>query len=314
MGKLTLKAIGVLLKKIAYIAKKYTDFKISANSVHLYEKATANTGYLKTYILSTALTLAAVTSANTIGEIDIPKDFLTKDAKKIEVVAGEAGSEWEGKLVVVKVNGAALSAQDYYEAPAEVTSAGLWADFIINTKGNDESETPAHLCFDLTELINIYNAGNGLILNNGTFSIKINALNAHGLSVGANGLEMALAQAPVYTLVGGENTVAVADTDYYSLAGGMFSKVNDIVVGTTDVSAYYTLTTPASDGAISAEYKGKLDKNLEDCNMALLSDAELASWFGYDITGTPASGSEAETIKTGLANLSTDSITDEPGA
>ena len=37
-------------------------------------------------------------------------------------------------------------------------------------------------------------------------------------------------------------------------------------------------------------------------------------WYGYDITGTPASGSEAETIKNGLTNLSTDSITDEPGA
>lgn len=75
MAKLSLKALGIILKKVATLAKKYTDLQISANSINLYVKATANTGYLKTYIISTAKSLAEVTPQNTIGEIDIPKDF-----------------------------------------------------------------------------------------------------------------------------------------------------------------------------------------------------------------------------------------------
>ena len=288
MGKLTLKAIGVLLKKIAYIAKKYTDFKISANSVHLYEKATANNGYLKTYILSTALTLAAVTSANTIGEIDIPKDFLLKGKSLLTVVAGTGANE--GKFMVTEVNNVAVA--EAYEANAQVNAEGTWLDLVINTR--DDSETAQHVLVNLTKFIDIYSNGNGIDLNNKIFSIKlkmvddanlsglafdasgallinIDANNANGLAVTADGLKLALAQ---------------ASTDG---VGG-------------------------AAGAMSAADKENLDGLVEDMDMDLLNDAELASWFGYDITGTPAEGSEAETIKTGLTNLSTDSITDEPGA
>lgn len=288
MGKLTLKAIGVLLKKIAYIAKKYTDFMISANSVHLYEKATANSGYLKTYILSTALTLAAVTSANTIGEIDIPKDFLLKGKSLLTIEAGTGASE--GKFMVTEVDNVAVA--EAYEANSQVNAAGTWLDLVINTQ--DDSETAQHVLVNLTKFIDIYSNGNGINLNNKIFSIKlkmvsdanqsglafdangalyinIDANNANGLVVTADGLKMALAQAST----NGEGGAA---------------------------------------GAMSAADKENLDGLVEDMDMELLTDAELASWFGYDITGTPAEGSEAETIKTGLTNLSTDSITDEPGA
>jgi hypothetical protein len=289
MGKLTLKAIGVLLKKIAYIAKQYTDFSISANSVHLYEKATANTGYLKTYILSTALSLATVSAGNTIGEIDIPKDLLVKSGKLLVVEAGEAGGTWDGKLVVVAENGVALESANYYEAPSTINAAGSWIDLVINTVAGDE--TASHVSFNVSKLIDIYTNGNGLDLNNGAFSIKLNAT-ASGLTVDANGLAININSSNAHglsiTASGLELALAVAPDQANSVAG--------------------------NDGAISAAFKGQLDKNLDDCDMELLTDAELASWFGYDITGTPASGSEAETIKTGLTNLSTDSITDEPGA
>lgn len=289
MGKLTLKAIGVLMKKIAYIAKKYTDFSVSANSVHLYEKATANTGYLKTYILSTALSLATVSVANTIGEIDIPKDLLVKSGKLLTVEAGEAGGTWDGKFVVVAENGTALESANYYEAPDTITSAGSWIDLVVNTVENDG--TASHISFDVSKLIDIYTNGNGLNLVNGQFSIKLNAT-ASGLTVDANGLAININSSNAHglsiTASGLELALAVAPDQANSVAG--------------------------NDGAISAAFKGQLDKNLDDCDMELLTDAELASWFGYDITGTPASGSEAETIKTGLTNLSTDSITDEPGA
>lgn len=287
MAKLSLKALGIILKKIANVAKTYTDIKISENSVHLFEKATANTGYLKTYILSTAATLASVAAGNTIGEIDIPKDYLVKKAALVVVVEGEAGGAFENKLVVVAKDGVELASQDQYEAPSTITAAGTWIDLIINTKDTENgTDTDSHISFDVTKLIDVYTNGNGLNLSNGAFSIKLNATasglvvdanglaininssNAHGLSITANGLEMALATAP--------------------------DAANEIA---------------GNDGAISAAFKGQLDENLEDCDLDLLSNAEIASWFGYDITGTPTG--EAATVKTAIEAVSSDSITDE---
>lgn len=285
MAKLTLKAIGVLLKKIAYIAKQYTDFKINANSVHLYEKATANTGYLKTYILSTALTLAGVTAGNTIGEIDIPKDLLVKSGKLLTVEAGEAGGTWEGKLVVVAENGTALESANYYEAPDTILAAGSWIDLVINTVAGDG--TASHVSFNVSQLIDIYTAGNGIDLANGAFSIKLNAT-ASGLQVDANGLAIKVNSSNA-------NGLSITASGLELALAHAADQANNI---------------EAQSGAITGAFKGQLDKNLDDYDATLLTNAELASWYGYDITGTPEAGSEAETIKNGLTNLSTDSITD----
>ena len=285
MAKLTLKAIGVLLKKIAYIAKQYTDFKISANSVHLYEKATANTGYLKTYILSTALTLAGVTAGNTIGEIDIPKDLLVNSGKLLTVEAGEAGGTWEGKLVVVAENGTALESANYYEAPDTILAAGSWIDLVINTVAGDG--TASHVSFNVSQLIDIYTAGNGIDLANGAFSIKLNAT-ASGLQVDANGLAIKVNSSNA-------NGLSITASGLELALAHAADQANNI---------------EAQSGAITGAFKGQLDKNLDDYDATLLTNAELASWYGYDITGTPEAGSEAETIKNGLTNLSTDSITD----
>lgn len=287
MAKLSLKALGIILKKISALAKKYTDLQISANSVHLFEKATANSGYLKTYILSTAATLATVAAGNTIGEIDIPKDYLVKKAALVVVEAGTGAND--GKLIVVAKDGVALDAAEQYEAPDTITAVGTWIDLVINTKESASgSETDSHISFDVTKLVDVYTNGNGLNLVNGAFSIKLNATasglvvdanglaininssNAHGLSITANGLELALATAP--------------------------DQANEIA---------------GNDGAITGAFKGELDDMLEDCNLDLISNAEMASWFGFDITGTPAEGSDAAVVKTTLEAVSSDSITDE---
>ena len=65
---------------------------------------------------------------------------------------------------------------------------------------------------------------------------------------------------------------------------------------------------------MSATDKTNLDGLVEDMDLTLISNAEIASWLGYDITGTPAEGSEAAQVKTALEGVSSDSITDEPAA
>lgn len=223
MAKKKLSALELKLKKLGLLAKSYTDAKAAAEKVYLIEKATANTGYLKTYILAAgANTESAVTNDNKIGEIDIPKDFLVKsgEVKTVET----AGTPYTGAVVGDK-----------------------YIDLTINTVGADE--TAQHLYIPVKSLVDVYTGSNAITVgNDNSISLKLGTTTS-GLSITANGLELALA------------TSSVA-------------------------------------GAMSAADKSKLD-NL----YALLSDAELGSWFGY--------ASDSTMVTTTLPAVSDDSLTDE---
>lgn len=277
MGKLTLSALAILIKKAVIGVIKYIDLKINANSIHIFEKATANSGYLKTYVVTTAASLAAVTALNTIGEIDIPKDFFTKDCVQLTVVEGTGDNE--GKFMVTEEDNVAVETP--YEANAQINAAGSWLDYTINV--DDDSENAKHTFVNLTRFVDIYSNGVGLNLSDKTFSIKLNAT-ASGLYVDVDGLKI---------LVDPNN------------ANGLNITANGLKLA---------LATQSAAGAMSATDKTNLDGLVEDMDMTLATDAEIASWMGYDITGTPAVGSEAAQIKAALEGVSSDSITDEPGA
>ena len=278
MTKKKLSALELALKKISKTAKGYTDDQIDLSKVRMYVKATANTGFLKTYILSFAKTQGEIVAGNTIGEIDIPKDFLVKSSKLLTVEAGTGDND--GKFMVVKENNVAVATP--YEAPATVTGAGSWMDFVINTKGTTEAETDTHISIDLSTFIDIYTNGNGLDLNNKVFSIKLKQVNnadASGLEVSADGLAIKIdssnANGLAITSAGLKLALAQASTNG---AGG-------------------------SNGAMSAQDKENLDTLVEDMNIDLLSDAEIGSWFGY--------ANDSDMVTTTLPAVSDDSITDE---
>ena len=277
MGKLTLSALAVLIKKAVIGVIKYIDLKINANSVHIFEKDTANSGYLKTYVVATAASLAAVTALNTIGEIDIPKDFLLKDSVQLTVVEGTGDNV--GKFMVTEEDNVAVATP--YEANSQVNAAGSWLDLIVNTQAGDE--TAVHQLINLSKFIDIYTNGLGLNLSNKAFSIKLNAT-ASGLSVDVDGLKI---------LIDSSN------------ANGLAITANGLKLAQA---------TQSAAGAMSAADKTNLDGLVEDMDLDLATDAEIASWMGYDITGTPAEGSEAAQIKAALEGVSSDSITDEPAA
>lgn len=278
MAKKTLNELGLRFKKLALTAKQYTDDHVNANEVKLFVKGTANTGFLKTYILAkgadTALVSGDIPAANKIGEIDIPKDFLVKSGKMLTVVAGTGANE--GKFMVTEENGSAVTE---YEAPAAVTAAGQWIDLVVNTKGTTEAETDAHLCFDVTKLVDVYTNGNGLNLSNGQFSIKLNAT-ASGLDVDGNGL-----------------TIAIDATNANGLA-------------ITASGLKLTTATQSAAGAQSAA-----DKQLEDemrSDLTLMTNGEIISWFGYNPANmTVADTSEKELADAFAAADFSDSLTDE---
>lgn len=251
MAKKELKELAMRFKKLGVTAKQYTDDKALEQEIKLFTKGTANTGFLKTYILAkghdTTLTGGDVAAAQKIGEIDIPRDFLVKSAKLLLVEAGTGANE--GKLMVIKEDGAAV--QTPYEAPAGVTAAGQWMDLEVNTKGSDEADAVSqHVCMDVSTLVKTYISGNGIDINDNVVSIQFDTTNANGLALTVNGLKLNLA-------------------------------------------------TASTAGAQSAA-----DKQLQDemrSDLALMTNAEIGSWFGYDAT-------ESATI---LGSVSSDSITDE---
>lgn len=273
MAKKQLSKLELLLKKISTVSKLYADSVVAAGGLRKYEKGTPNTGYLKTIILSAKTTQVEAEADPNKIEIDIPKDFLVNSAKLLTVEAGTGANE--GKWMVTKEDNVAVA--ESYEAPAQVTGAGQWLDFVINVK--EGTATDEHVCVDLSTFIVIYTNGNGIDLTNNVFSIKlrmsgndansglafdangnmyidIDANNANGLSITADGLKLALAQASTNG-VGG------------------------------------------AAGAMSAADKERLD----GLNTDLLTDAEIGSWFGY--------ASDSTMVTTTLPAVSNDSITDE---
>ena len=148
-----------------------------------------------------------------------------------------------------------------------MTGAGQWIDLVVNSVAGDE--TAQHICVDLTSFIDVYTNGNGINLDNKVFSITLNAT-ASGLEVDSNGLKIKL----------GTNTNGLSIT-----SNGL-----ELATATTE-----------SAGAMSAADKVKINKALTSDDIALMTNAEIGSWFGYDAT-------ESASI---LGSVSDDSITDE---
>ena len=126
----------------------------------LEAKATPNTGYASSYQMK-------VNGVAVGDDINIPKDFVVKDAT-LET----------------------STAQNYEEVGC--SAAGKkYIDLTINTVGNDGTAT--HIYLPVEDLVDVYTAGNGLTLSNNEFSVVIDSTNANGLSVGANGIALAVA-------------------------------------------------------------------------------------------------------------------------
>lgn len=169
MAQEKLSELELKLKKISRIAKEYADEIGQTSSVKLFQKVTPNVGYLKTYVLAFGVTqLSEVTPQNTIGEIDIPKDFLVK----------------RGEIKTVELDGV-----PYPEAEV----GDKYLDFLINTQDTTSgTETDSHIFIPVSDLIDIYTGSDAIDVSNANvISLKLN-LTASGLVVDANGLAIQL--------------------------------------------------------------------------------------------------------------------------
>lgn len=143
----------------------------AATQYKIAQQASPETGYFATYTLQ-ANTGAGGTYEDVTGaaKINIPKDFVVRDASLNVVVAAdkEAGGKFE--------NDPSFVIGDKY------------IDLEVNTvDAQDPSTGATHLYINLKDLTDVYTAGNGLALSNaGEFSV--NAKANGGLIADATGL------------------------------------------------------------------------------------------------------------------------------
>lgn len=137
----------------------------SADSYKIEEAATAETGYLKTYVLNKYANGDETGTPVECGKINIPKDYLVKSAE-IKVVT---------------------TADDPYTG-AEV--GDKYIDFVINVKSG--TATDEHVYLPVNDLVDVYTAGDGIDISAANeISVKIDTANANGLSADASGLKLA---------------------------------------------------------------------------------------------------------------------------
>lgn len=141
----------------------------SADIYKVEEAATAETGYLKTYVLNRYANGDETGTAIECGKINIPKDYLVKSAAINEVTT--ADDPYTGAKVGDK-----------------------YIDFVINVKTG--TATDEHIYLPVNELVDAYTAGNGIDISaTNVVSVKIDAANANGLAADADGLKLNVAVA-----------------------------------------------------------------------------------------------------------------------
>lgn len=252
MSQAKLSELELKLKKISKVAKEYADGIGQTSSVKLFQKATPNVGYLKTYVLAFGVSqYSEVTAQNTIGEIDIPKDFLVKSGA-VQVVA-TADTPYTGAV-----------AGDKY------------LDFVVNTKDSvSGTETDSHIYIPVTDLVSVYTGSNSIdVSNDNIISLKLNATasglvidangvavqldstNANGLALTAAGLKLALATASTNGVGGSAGAMSAADKEKLDKLG--IDLLTDAEIGSwfgyASNSTMVTTTLPAvSDDSITEE-------------------------------------------------------------
>ncbi len=199
------------------------------------KKATANTGYAASYTVKANGTALS-------PDIDIPKDFLVKSAT-LETVT-TADTPYSGAQVGDK-----------------------YIDFTINAK--DASATAEHIYLPVNDLVDVYTEGNGIDVSSANvISVVIDNSNANGLSVGANGVALAVAtDSAAGAMSAADHTAFTADHTKLAAISAQANKV--------------TVTTEGS-GAIEIDGVSKAVVNIA-------TDAEFAEML-TEVFGAASSG------------------------
>lgn len=157
-----LKAMAARTKQETATAVQEATQAISVPVYNLEKQETAESGYLSTYYLTK--------DGEAVGaKINIPKDFLVKDAD--------------------------IKTVDTADQPYEGAAVGdKYIDFTVNSVEGDAQES--HIYLAVNELVDVYTAGDGIDISDANaVSVKVDSDNANGLEVTSAGVKLNLATA-----------------------------------------------------------------------------------------------------------------------
>jgi len=185
--------------------------------VTVEKKTTPNTGYAASYVVKA--------NGVAVGDpIDVAKDWVLSAVDKGTVTAEDKAAG--GK----------------FENDEDFAVGDRYIDMTFNVKAGG-AETPTHIYLNVQEFIDIYEAGDGLQESSGTFSIKIDSTSVGGLTVGSNGLKLAIVTADTYS-----GNTKTADGVAGAMSGADKYKLDNVSTGANKV----TVTT-AGSGAIEID-------------------------------------------------------------
>lgn len=274
--------IGEPEKESQAATKKYVDDAIAAVDAPEYtlaKQSAAEDGYFATYYL---------TKDNVqVGEkINIPKDYLVKEAELLEVAVTD--TPYSGAVIGDK-----------------------YIDFTINTQASDEDER--HIYLPVKDLVDVYTGGNGINIDESNIvSVQIDAANSNGLALDSAGLKLNLAttstagamsaadKTKLDTAINEEQLTAVENE-----VDTLQTEVNNIKSGTTDlgylkatdpiytgtlngVNATFTgdVIVPTPDGDTEAANKQYVDSAIDTAETALTEDINEVQQSVMQQTGT----------------------------
>ena len=274
--------VGEPEKDIQAATKKYVDEAIAGVSTSDYtivKQTAAEDGYFATYYLTK--------DGAQVGEkINIPKDYLVKEAELLEVAVTD--TPYSGAVIGDK-----------------------YIDFTINTQAADEDER--HIYLPVKDLVDVYTGGNGVNIDaSNVVSVQIDAANANGLAVDSTGLKLNLAttsaagamsaadKTKLDTAISEEQLTAIENE-----VGTLQTEVSNIKNGTTDigylkaadptytgtlngVNATFTgdVIVPTPDGDTEAANKSYVDSAIDTTENALREDISEVQQSVMQQTGT----------------------------
>ena len=249
--------IGEPEKDSQAATKKYVDDSIEAINAPEYtlaKQAAAEDGYFATYYLTK--------DGAQVGEkINIPKDYLVKEAELLEVAVTD--TPYSGAVIGDK-----------------------YIDFTINTQAADEDER--HIYLPVKDLVDVYTGGNGVNIDaSNIVSVQIDAANANGLAVDSAGLKLNLATTSAAGAMSAADktklNTAVSEEQLTAIENEidtLQTEVNNIKSGTTDLG-YLKTANPTYTGTlngVNATFTGNVivptpDGDTEAANKSYVDNA-----------------------------------------
>ena len=156
------------------------------------------------------------------------------------------------------------------EAPVDGKNEGTFLVFTFNTDAGLKV-----INLNVTSLIDVYTAGNGLQLDSKAFSVKLDAASEAFLSVGANGLKLSGVQTAIDSAVSTANTGLQGKIDTIEASVGLSADGTHVTTSGNYTSGASTIAGEIA--ALDAQAKTNADAIVAETNRATTEESRITN-------------------------------------